>query len=200
MFTPETVQKQKAFLVDAIVKKAESQAYREMRYNELDPCTLESLDDIHDTDYIEWTQQGHRFGARKQSLVRNNQFIVPWAVDFHTKTYIEANEESFRYAKRSCDTRDYCRLFERNPIESVTTSFNTWFLFEVQSLVGTCSYCEGNVIEKLLNEEDMAVIFSNYKQLYEQSVSYLARRHTFLCKRCSINASLYRTYVKTQST
>lgn len=155
--------KNKKLLVDAIVKK-QSLKRTERCYNELDPCTLESLDDIHDADYIEWTQIGHRFGARKHSivsLVRNNQFIIPWAVDFHTKTYIEANEESLDMRNVRAIQEILVDCSNETPIESVTTSFNTWFLFEVQSLVGTCSYCEGNVIEKLLNEEDMAVIFSN---------------------------------------
>eukprot|EP00976_Prorocentrum_cordatum_P107174 1194592-Prorocentrum_minimum.AAC.16 len=45
---------------------------------------------------------------------------------------------------------------EDNP---VAISFTNWFLCEVSKLVGTNSYCEGKVIERLINEEDISQIF-----------------------------------------
>lgn len=154
--------KNKSLLINAIQNKMALKR-SERCYNNCDPCTLEHIDDIDDDDYIEWFQIGCRFGANKTSImtmINNNIKTLPWAVDFYTKKYISSNEDSLNMENvplikdmmnnnNIADTED-----EPNVIP-----FTNWFLCEISKLVGTNSYCEGKVIERLINEEDVSKIF-----------------------------------------
>lgn len=80
---PYTKYKNKRLLVDAIERKQRSPSTR--CYNTVDPCTLESIDDIDSKYLVEWTQYNHRFGAdirSIKSLFKHKKVaILPWAVD-----------------------------------------------------------------------------------------------------------------------
>ena len=154
--------KSKSLLITAIQNKMALKR-SERCYNNCDPCTLENIDDIDDDNYIEWFQIGFRFGANKVSIInmiRNNIKTLPWAVDFYTKKYISLNEDSLNMENvpliKNILHTNVTANTEDNP---VAIPFTNWFLCEVSKLVGTNSYCEGKVIERLINEEDISQIF-----------------------------------------
>ena len=166
--------KNKNLLISAIQKKMDLKR-SERCYNNCDPCTLEHIDEIEDNDYIEWYQIGVRFGANKSSIIsmiNNNIQTLPWAVDFYTKSYISSNLDTLNM-KNVPVIKDIMTNNNQNHVpEENVISFTNWFLCEISKLVGTNSYCEGKVIEELINEDYVSRI---YEKLYNGMVRLLNR-------------------------
>lgn len=158
--------KNKTLLIKEIVDR--SVLPRSSRcYNTTDPSTLESIDDIPEEDYIEWTQIRNRFGASKTSvrnLINNNLFILPWAVDFYTKGNIKSFEKELDMRENST-IKKYIRFdlheFEDQFLNLSDVPFSVRLLFEIEGLTGPQSYAEGNVINKIVNEDDITTIFAH---------------------------------------
>ena len=159
--------KNKAVLVDEILRvRALSKTQR--CYNHTDPCTMESLDDIDETFYIEWNQYNHRFGADARSIKRmldTNNTILPWSIDFSTGIQASLDHETY---KRSFDmtlvpglTELVNRVASReHPTDGNTTQGAHNILFELERILGDEGrYAYGVILNKIINNKSVRSIY-----------------------------------------
>lgn len=153
-------------------------------YNQVDPCTMESIDEIEEDYFVEWNQYGHHFGADARSLKKlideHQNYILPWSIDFSTG--IQASIDHELYLEHF-DMRKVNGLMEQihEKTSRINTTqeedqeevpFDTLFLFEMDKLLGGDGYSYGVIINKILtktNTRDVYKIISRhmYRLLYQ---------------------------------
>jgi hypothetical protein len=139
-------------------------------YNEVDPCTMDPLDDIHDDFYIEWSQYNHRFGADARSiqqLLDSNNPILPWSIDFSTG--IQASIDHQTYIERFDMTlvpgfealvKSMCKTSTTN-VPAEQHNIRNHFLFELERILGDEGrYAYGVVLNKIINNKSVRKIYN----------------------------------------
>jgi hypothetical protein len=155
-------------------------------YNETDPYSLESIDDIPTEYYIEWTQYNHRFGADIRTIsimFDNHQYILPWSLDFVSSKSLTSDDVIEQY-KKNFDMRNvidiekrvriYKQEQEHHPNDCVDSdltykiSFDTCFVHELEQCCGNTGYLTGIIANLLLSEKDTRKIYQQIsKSLYK---------------------------------
>lgn len=162
--------KNKVVLVNEI-RRVRALSKTQRCYNNTDPCTMESLDDIDDEFYIEWSQYNHRFGADARSIKKMldmNNTILPWSIDFSTGIQASLDHETYRESFDMTLVPGLLELVNRVASDSDQTSItddpvctnNSRILFEIERILGDdARYAYGVILNKIINNKSVRNIY-----------------------------------------
>lgn len=176
----------KQTLWDEIVRKRkepDNPRPSERCYNQHDPCTLQSVDEI--PDLVEWTHTVHdkpvRFGASSRSLLAlfqstspDQPVILPWAVDFCSGVDAAGNLDWFQKAFDIRDNPDIQRALsstESNEAavlwEPACLKIQSAFVFGVEQLADNNPYLYGVLLNR--------VVSANRRVIYDRVSGSMTR-------------------------
>jgi len=144
-------------------------------YNKTDPCTMESLDTIDDLYFVEWNQFNRHFGADARSLkqmmdTKNN--MLPWSIDFSSGVQASIDHEIYiqsfdmRLVKGLVDLILSKTLRLDQPVVALEeiVSFDNYFLFQMDSLLGGSGYAYGTILNTLINNPNVFTIYETISE------------------------------------
>ena len=157
-------------------------------YNKTDPCTLEDIDSISFNELIEWNQFGKHFGANIYSLKTlfdNKRYILPWSVDFVNGFDKSSNIEKYnidfdmRNVSSLMETIDKCTNDVRNEMLTNSDLNNSFFMFEIDKIMGGENYSYGFIINKILNNNVTSIYILMCDAMYTTYLSLCTQQHIY---------------------